>query len=353
MRPENSTPLKDGAKSPKKREKKIERWNSLLERLRSFGEEHGHCNVPSKYPPDRPLGSWVTQCRVEHRRLLEGRPTTMTPERIHALLSLNFQWEIHKQLPWKKRFEQLAEFRSKQGHCDVPEKGKDRDIPPGLKQWVLHQRKAYKVFTRRTGDERQKITQERIDMLDAVGFVWQPHTKKGRAKGDFLQSEIDQWNSLFERLKAFKESHGHCNVPSKYPEDKRLGSWVTDCRTEHRYLWEGKKTTMTTERIHKLLSLGFQWEVQKHKCLKWDERLSQLAEYKARRGNCNVPERSKDDDIPPGLGGWVIYQRKAYKALKGPSGDGKHLTQERIDALDALGFVWQLRNRTCQRRQPN
>ena len=158
---------------------------------------------------------------------------------------------------------------------------------------------------------------------------------------------------MLERLKTFKDTHGHCDVPKKYPLDKRLGGWVIDCRTEHRFLREGKKTTMTTERIHSLLSLGFRWEVQKHKCLSWDERLSQLIEFKSRKGHCNVPEKSKDEETPPGLGSWVINQRMGYKAFQGKRGNGRLLTQERVDTLDALGFVWQLRNRTCAKRNPN
>jgi len=35
----------------------------------------------------------------------------------------------------------------------------------------------------------------------------------------------EKWSELFARLKAFKEEHGHCLVPNRYPEDPQLGSW--------------------------------------------------------------------------------------------------------------------------------
>jgi len=34
-----------------------------------------------------------------------------------------------------------------------------------------------------------------------------------------------KWEETFQRLVKFKEEHGHCLVPNRYPEDPQLGSW--------------------------------------------------------------------------------------------------------------------------------
>jgi hypothetical protein len=35
----------------------------------------------------------------------------------------------------------------------------------------------------------------------------------------------ERWEEMFERLRAFKEKTGHCNVPNRYAEDPQLGFW--------------------------------------------------------------------------------------------------------------------------------
>jgi hypothetical protein len=39
------------------------------------------------------------------------------------------------------------------------------------------------------------------------------------------QSLNSKWEDSFNRLLNFKEKHGHCLVPNRYPEDPHLGSW--------------------------------------------------------------------------------------------------------------------------------
>jgi hypothetical protein len=38
-------------------------------------------------------------------------------------------------------------------------------------------------------------------------------------------NSILKWEENFHKLAAFKEKHGHCLVPNRYPEDPQLGSW--------------------------------------------------------------------------------------------------------------------------------
>ena len=58
---------------------------------------------------------------------------------------------------------------------------------------------------------------------------------------------------------AYKERHGHCNVPSNYSEDPALGSWVKSQRRNYKLLRQGLPSNMTRERFSQLQALGFEW----------------------------------------------------------------------------------------------
>ena len=56
-----------------------------------------------------------------------------------------------------------------------------------------------------------------------------------------------------------------------------------------------------------------------------------LKVFKDLHGHCNVPQKYTEDLE---LGRWVSRQRVSYRA--------KTLSQDRIDKLNGLGFVWEL-----------
>jgi hypothetical protein len=70
----------------------------------------------------------------------------------------------------------------------------------------------------------------------------------------------------------------------------------------------------------------------------FEERLTQLADYKKKNGDCNVPIHSKEYG---NLGGWVMNQRYYYKNYKEQNKKPKSITKERIRALEKLDFKWQ------------
>ena len=116
----------------------------------------------------------------------------------------------------------------------------------------------------------------------------------------------------------FKEREGHCRVPKGHEEgDFRLGNWVGTQRKT--------KDTLTLERIKKLDALGFVLDPFTEQ---WEEGFSKLQQFKEREGHCSVPQGHKEGDFT--LGNWVRKQR---------SKKDTH-TPERIERLNALGFVW-------------
>jgi hypothetical protein len=87
------------------------------------------------------------------------------------------------------------------------------------------------------------MTDERQALLEDLGFVWDSHATT--------------WEERWNELSGFRDRHGHCNIPKKYPENPRLPIWVKCQRRQFKLLSEGKKSNMTRERIEKLRFLGF------------------------------------------------------------------------------------------------
>jgi hypothetical protein len=71
--------------------------------------------------------------------------------------------------------------------------------------------------------------------------------------------------------------------------------------------------------------------------LTWQQSFENLQVYQQIYGDCNVPQKYKENRK---LGGWVNKQRKKKK---NPAKYGK-LTEEQIESLNNLGFKWNLEN---------
>jgi hypothetical protein len=95
---------------------------------------------------------------------------------------------------------------------------------------------------------------------------------------------------------------------------------------------EGKRSPMTAFRIQALESLDFEWGA----CVTpWEDRLSELADYRKIHGHCNVPQRYSEN---PKLGHWVGQQRRNYRLHL--EGNKSYITLPRIQALESLDFEW-------------
>ena len=69
----------------------------------------------------------------------------------------------------------------------------------------------------------------------------------------------------------------------------------------------------------------------------WQRMLKELVLFQHREGHCEVPNKYNDNQS---LGMWVSTQRQQYKLIK----DGKKspLSTDRIEALEFIGFTWQM-----------
>ncbi len=139
-----------------------------------------------------------------------------------------------------KLLDELARYKERHGHCNVPEK----DLHLGI--WCTKLRQSYRDFQKGTPTSKCPIhlTLERIKILQDMEFRW-------TAKKTFEERVED--------LAAFKKSHGHCNVPTRGPHAS-LGFWCYKMKGAYRDLHAEKPKNghkLDEYRIKLLRDVGF------------------------------------------------------------------------------------------------
>merc|ERR1712032_1282204 len=126
---------------------------------------------------------------------------------------------------------------------------------------------------------------------------------------------------------------------------EKLGEWVTDQRRQWKLKQEGRPSQLSDEKKEKLDQVGFVWKVRER--ADWNDRYEQLIEFKKENGHTIVPQHYTRNRS---LGKWVAKQREQYRFHQ----EGRHsfLTDERIDLLKSVGFVWQIKGRGASAKKP-
>ena len=122
---------------------------------------------------------------------------------------------------WNERYNELVEFKRVHGHCNVPSV---YDENPALTQWVKRQRYQH---TLKSSKKHSVLTPARYDMLERIGFIWSAHEAS--------------WEESYEHLVEFRNQYGHCRVPTRYPPDQQLATWVKMQRRQFRLLKASSK----------------------------------------------------------------------------------------------------------------
>jgi len=69
-------------------------WDEHFDRLVEFKWNHGHCRVPVEFCVDDSyyLGQWVVVQRLQHNRLVDGRPSSIAADQVSRLNAIGFVW---------------------------------------------------------------------------------------------------------------------------------------------------------------------------------------------------------------------------------------------------------------------
>jgi len=150
------------------------KWWRRFGELEEYKREHGHCNVPQQYKENPQLGSWVN---TQRRFYIQNK---LSSERIEALERIGFESKP-EEASWWKRLHELEDYKQEHGHCIVPQQYTEN---PQLGSWVNKQRTAY---------NQNKMSSERVEALERIGFEWiGPKRKPDNALWSKRLNELDE-----------------------------------------------------------------------------------------------------------------------------------------------------------------
>ena len=165
-------------------------------------------------------------------------------------------------------------------------------------------------MTQRKLYRKNEISEERINYLKSISFVWKFHN-------------LVSWDEMFQRLLTYKKKFKSTLVPWKYPY---LGLWVSTQRTSY------KKKELSVKWINLLESIGFVWNSHDER---WKEMYQKLVTYKKQHRSTKVPRHYTDD---PKLGIWVMHQRQVFNGTSSGT-----LTKKRLEQLNSINFTWSVK----------
>ena len=197
-------------------------WDQSYEALVQFKRKEGHCNVPQGAGA---LGCWLQNQRASYRR---GNRRKLTAEQVLRLESIGVIWNP-TEAAWLQHYAELQAFAARYGHCNVPQTNRKKD---GLGRWLSKQRLLHR---------KGQLAAERIDLLEKVGVIWEPHDQS--------------WETMFAGAEAFWKEHGHCIIPYR---DKSGKSLIRGWLDRQRYLHKAGR--LSTERFQRLSGLGLVWD---------------------------------------------------------------------------------------------
>lgn len=213
-------------------------------------------------------------------------------------------------LDWYLMYEKLREYYEIYGNINVPIYYKTPDGTQ-LGHWLSNLRSSYKKP--QLGNIR--LNSNKIKLLEELGIDWSP-----------IET---QWETMYLLAKQFYEDTGHLLIPNQYvtAENIKLGKWLGTQRYNY------KKGILSEEKKLLLERIGIIWSVADYE---WAKMYNLAEHYYRDNGELLIPYIYKTKDNVS-LGAWIGLQRKKYR--------DKKLSEEKIDLLNKIGMVWDLKRK--------
>lgn len=237
---------------------------------------------------------------------------------------------------WLEMYDELKQYRTEGGGGweRIPVDKKE------LKLWVKNQRRQ-----RREG--HVQMSEERAQLLDEIRFNWEGRSEVG--------IELE-WHDAFERLRRWKEHHGHIrirtgcwkkregDVAEDDEEEEFLGRWINLQRIKA--MGQNGAKLLDEERIRMLADIGLDITNPEgamrpeQRAERWASRVAALQAFYEEHGHWRVPRKYHDTK----LADWVMNVRKEHQILHGDNNYSKkvkkayNFKQEEFDELEAMGF---------------
>jgi len=298
-------------------------WDVCFKEFVKYVEEYGTTRIPRRYVTNDGflLGKWLQRQRGKYKN---GK---LSRDRVAMLEEYGINWESVSDERFNRNVKRLKEYWNAYGDLNVPRSYRTAN-GSRLGEWCANTRIRY---------EEGELSQERIKILEELGFSWE--------QPDYF------WERGYKHLKEYFERHGNIKVPTKYICDDgyKLGSWLNTQRKVRKGKVSG---VLTKEKIDKLDELGMVWDItpvrkpkkqkqvrikkekipKENKYIKnYESMLKEYKKYVTTNNDVLVPLSFVTDDGKK-LGKWLARQRNAYR-------NGR-LEEWRIRALEDIGMEW-------------
>ncbi|KAL3759263.1 hypothetical protein ACHAWU_002064 [Discostella pseudostelligera] len=299
-------------------------FEDMFARLLQFHQEHGHVNVPQKYAPDGQLGSWVANIRSK-RKLMSKRGEEFEPDIESSPIPDPAEYD-----DIVVGDENNVVFEDEEDEGDVAlgdedDGGGSGGVDLGVVDEDFNRKKRKRV------GGRQRLTQERIQRLDTIGFQWV-----------VSNSNTKSWEERFENLKEYQQYHGTTRVPRS---SGTLGEWVH----MQRRLYNKKDKNFLATRAPLLDAIGFDWHPRKYALVSWEDNFNRLVDFGRTHMHYNVQSPFPDDflgDIEDQsaelveahrFAKWVKRIHSEYRSYA-TGKEGRMLNDARVMQLREIGF---------------
>jgi len=203
-------------------------WTNRYEELIMYKNKNDHTQVPASYPN---LGVWVGTQRKQYHLMQQGKQSHMTPERIELLNKINFTWKINV---WNERYQELKAFKENNKKFSVPTTKKQ------LRSWITTQRSHYRFLQE---GKPSQMTQERIKLLEKIGFTWKTR---------------EDWQTRYDEYLQFINETGLLTVPMNCQRFPKLYRWINVQRMEYQKYLVNEPSRLKPEQISLLDKIGFE-----------------------------------------------------------------------------------------------
>ncbi|MCL3851329.1 MULTISPECIES: helicase associated domain-containing protein [Parabacteroides] len=311
MEPRGKIDKKSKVRKTRKPNKVSKKRNNKYRSTIAFFEKNNKWPSPTaKDPKELPLGQWIVRIRYLRNHFPER-----LPEKIIELVDrIDADKQQKSTEQWENNYYKLKDFVKNEKRWPLP--GSTNPEENKLYNWCTTQK------SMRNGILQGRLSDERIQMLDAIGFLWNKNRKKR------------SWNESFNMVKKYYIHNGRWPAHATDSEETRLAKWCSKMRAYKN--GTDKTGKLTSSQIKKLTDLGFEWEINVTNNGRTEEQLNRIwfgrytefcdfiTTYK--RYPSTTTEKEKT------LYSW--WMRMAYLRRKGK------LSNDRIQLLNSIGFKW-------------
>ncbi len=176
-------------------------WYSAYEEVKKIAEQFGKFPAKSEMPKE--LAAWIQAQRRKFRKGL------LEEEKLQLLLDIGCQMKIKNADKWEEKFAMLEDFVAQNGRFPENADGFDNENAKVLLTWINTQRRCYAKGT---------LSDDKIEALEDIGFVWNAIDK--------------QWNDTYDVLKEFVELNHRLPTKNDVYKDIAIGVWLASQKKE-------------------------------------------------------------------------------------------------------------------------